>query len=290
MTAVGARRVGLATCAELPAGDPDEAGLRDALAEAGASAEWVVWDDSGVDWSHYALVLVRSTWDYRLRRDEFLTWAERVPRIVNPPAVLRWNTDKRYLDELLAGGVPAVPTTFVAPGEPFDAPDGEYVVKPSVSAGAKDTARFGPGDGRRAGALVDTIHAGGRTAMVQPYLDAVDKRGETALIFIDGVLSHAIRKSAMLARGAGPAGGLFAEERIDARVPSERERELGEAAMAGVGRRFGTLPYARVDLVPGADGSPLVLEVELTEPSLFLAFGDGAARSLAGAVAALVDG
>jgi glutathione synthase/RimK-type ligase-like ATP-grasp enzyme len=265
--------IALATCAALPQGDDDEQLLAAALPE----AVWAVWDDPAVDWAAFELVVVRSTWDYQERREEFLSWARSVPRLVNPAAVLEWNTDKRYLAQVPR----AVATVFVAPGEPFCEPAGEYVVKPTVSAGSRDTARFGAGDRERAEALVRAIHAGGRTAMVQPYLAGVDRHGETALLYFGGRFSHAIRKGAILEPGAEPHENLFAAEDISAREPSADERALADSVVAAVRERFGTdLPYARVDLVPGADG-PQLLELELSEPSLFFAHAEGAAERFA---------
>jgi glutathione synthase/RimK-type ligase-like ATP-grasp enzyme len=237
----------------------------------------------------YDLVVVRSTWDYQERRDEFLAWARGIgDRLANPPAILEWNTDKRYLRELADAGLPVVPTTLVAPGERFAAPAaGEYVVKPTVSAGSRDTARFaGRDDAARAAALVDAIHAGGRTAMVQPYVASVDERGETALLFFDGAFSHAIHKGPLLAPGAEPTSEVFAAETIEPREASAAERELGERLVAHVARRLGGAPpaYARVDVVEGAGGEPLLLELELTEPSLFFAGDPGRLSQFAAAI------
>ncbi len=191
-----ANRVALATCAVFPDGDADDAGLPAAI---GGDVTFAVWDDPEVDWAAFDLVVVRSTWDYQERRDAFLAWARGIgERLINPPAVLAWNTDKRYLHELAAAGLPVVPTTLVAPGAPFTAPAGEYVVKPTVSAGSRDTARFTVGENERAAALAAAIHASGRTAMVQPYVASVDARGETALLFFDGAFSHAIHKGPLL--------------------------------------------------------------------------------------------
>jgi glutathione synthase/RimK-type ligase-like ATP-grasp enzyme len=276
-------RIGLATCSALPRGDADEQLLAAALPE----AEWAVWDDPGVGWDSFDLVVVRSTWDYQARRDEFLAWARSVPRLVNPAAVLEWNTDKRYLAEVPG----AVPTLFVAPGERFARPAGEYVVKPTISAGSRDTARFGDGDGdgERAQALVASIHASGRTAMIQPYLAGVDDHGETALLYFGGRFSHAIRKGPILKPGAEPHEDLFAAEDIAARVPAADERALGDRVLQAVRDRFGgDLPYARVDLVPGPDG-PQLLELELTEPSLFFSYADGAAERFAAILKASKD-
>jgi glutathione synthase/RimK-type ligase-like ATP-grasp enzyme len=268
-------RVALATCSAFPDGDADDVGLPAAI---GGDVVFAIWDDPAVDWAAFDLVVVRSTWDYHHRRDAFLAWADGLgERLVNPPAVLAWNTDKRYLHELAGTGLPVVATTLVAPGHDFAAPAGEYVVKPTVSAGSRDTARFSDGETARAAALVEAIHAGGRTAMVQPYIASVDARGETALLFFDGAFSHAIHKGPLLRPGAAPTSDVFAPETIEPRTPSAAELAVAQRVVDWTADRFGAPPtYARVDLVEGADGTPLLLELELTEPSLF--FADDAER------------
>lgn len=271
-------RVALATCAEVPRGDEDTPPLIVALASRGVKATPVVWDDERVHWADFDLVVVRSTWDYPDRRNAFLTWAESVPRVLNAPEVLRWNTDKRYLATL---GQVTVPTSFKAPGELFVAPDVPFVVKPSVGAGSIGAARYDAGDGR-AREHVDRLHAAGKTVLVQPYLEAVDHRGEVALLFLGGEYSHAVRKAALLPRGGDPGEGLFVEERISATEPSADELELAEQALNTLPFERGQLLYARVDLLPG----PVLLEVELTEPSLYLGYAEGAAERFADAVAA----
>ncbi|HMJ36193.1 MAG TPA: hypothetical protein VK501_19995 [Baekduia sp.] len=272
-------RVALATCRLFPDGDADDVALPAAL----GGAEFVVWDDPRADWEPYDLVVVRSTWDYQLRRDEFLAWAGRLgPKLVNSSELLAWNTDKRYLRQLAAAGLPVVPTALVEPGEAFVAPVGEYVVKPTVSAGSRDTARFteAPGDAVRAAALVQGIHASGRTAMVQPYVASVDTRGETAMLLFDGRFSHAIHKGALLSPGQEPTQEFFAPETIEARTATAAEREVADRVVGWVSQHFGAAPaYARVDLVEDAGGEPIVLELELTEPSLFFAYApEGPAR------------
>jgi glutathione synthase/RimK-type ligase-like ATP-grasp enzyme len=240
-----------------------------------------VWDDGGVEWAEFDLVVVRSTWDYPDRRDEFLAWAESVPRILNSPDVLRWNTDKAYLGSL---GVETVRTTFLAPGVPFVAPGAPFVVKPSVGAGSIGAARYEAGD-ERAHEHVDRLHGAGKTVMVQPFLDAVDHAGEVALHYLGGVFSHAVRKAAMLPRGGAPGEGLFVEERISAAEPSAAELELAERALDTVPFPRPELLYARVDLLPG----PVLLEVELTEPSLYLGYAERAAERFAAAVTAALE-
>jgi glutathione synthase/RimK-type ligase-like ATP-grasp enzyme len=286
--------VALATCAELPEGDEDERLLPPALAARGIESRFVVWDDPAVDWAAFELVVVRSTWDYMVKRDAFMAWADGLPRVFNPAAVLRWNTDKRYLDDLAAAGLPVVPTAFVVPGGPRPPLYGEVVVKPAVSGGSLDTGRFAPERHREAHEHLTKLQSEGRVAMLQPYLPSVDERGETALLYLGGAFSHAIRKGPILRRDGGPMGaddvvmGLFAAESISPREPAPAERAVADATLAYVRERFGPLLYARVDLVQDEEGAPRVLELELTEPSLFLGASDGAADRFAAAVAALL--
>ena len=237
-----------------------------------------MWDDGAVEWSGFDLVVVRSTWDYPDRLDDFLAWAESVPRILNSADVLRWNTDKSYLATL---GIDTIPTAFLRPGDLFVTPEAPFVVKPSVGAGSIGAARYDAGDERAEG-HVRRLHAAGKRVMVQPFLEAVDHAGEVALHYVGGVFSHAVRKAAMLPRGGDPGEGLFVEERISAAEPSADELELAARALDAVPFERGELLYARVDLLPG----PVLLEVELTEPSLYLGYSEGAAERFADAVAA----
>ncbi|WP_448626155.1 ATP-grasp domain-containing protein [Geodermatophilus sp. URMC 64] len=281
----------LASCADARGLDDDEPLLVAALADAGLTAAAADWADPSVDWAAAELVVVRSTWNYAPRRDDFLAWARAVEAATglhNPAAVLEWNTDKRYLAELAEAGVAVVPTAWAAEdGQLAAALDrwaGDVVVKPVVSAGARDTARFRAGEDPRP--FAERILAGGRPVMVQPYLARLDDEGETGLVYLDGEYSHAFGKGALLA-GAPLGPGLFAAETITARTADAAQLAVGDAVLAAVRARTGIVPlYARVDLVPGDDGAPLVLEVELTEPSLNLPVAPGSAQRLAAAIAA----
>jgi glutathione synthase/RimK-type ligase-like ATP-grasp enzyme len=270
-------RIAIATCAELPQLGDDEPMLLDELRARGIDAEPAVWDDPTIDWAAYQLVVVRCTWDYAHRRDEFVAWADSVPRLLNSADVIRWNTDKRYLAQLPA----AVPTQFVQHGDSWEPPADEYVVKPAVSAGSRDTARYARGEEPRAETHVASLTRQHRTVMVQPYLTSVDERGETALVYLGGKYSHAICKGQMLIPGREPSSDLYLPEMITARAPSEAELAVAEQTLDSLPWRREQLLYARVDLIDGVDGTPLVVELELTEPSLFLAYGAGAAARLA---------
>ncbi|WP_319462213.1 hypothetical protein [Micromonospora sp. RTP1Z1] len=292
-SARGEPRVALVTCTELADLDPDDRLVLAPLTARGIAAEAVVWDDPAVDWHAYDLAVLRSPWDYALRRDEFVAWAAKVPALANPAEVVRWNTDKRYLAELSAAGVPTVPTAWVAPGESWVGTDsGEYVIKPAVSAGSQDTGRYDLADPEHrelAVAHVRRLSDAGRLAMVQPYLQAVDTAGETALLFLagpDGLrFSHAIRKGPMLTGPDRGVDGLYKIEDITARTATPGQLAVAERALAAVPGGSGQLLYARVDLIPGPDGSPVLVELELTEPSLFVGHADGAPDRLADAIA-----
>jgi O-ureido-D-serine cyclo-ligase len=248
------------------------------------------------------VAVLRSTWNYVERIVEFRQWARRCAsqtRLLNPPAVVEWNTDKHYLAQLNAAGVAVVPTRFVEPGTdpalalqeflrggegslsagkpvPFD----QFVVKPSVGAGSRDTARYRNADAVRGlEHLARLVTVERRSAMLQPYLASVDSLGETALIYFAGEPSHAIRKGPLLQLDAALVAGLFAPEEITPREPGEDERRLAAAAHAAI--PFAAPLYARIDMVRDAQGAPVLLELELTEPSLFFAQAPGSADRLA---------
>ncbi|MFI1382237.1 RimK family alpha-L-glutamate ligase [Embleya sp. NPDC020886] len=279
-------RVALATCAELPDLDPDERLLFAPLAAHGIRAEAVVWNDPTVDWAAYDLVVLRSVWDYPTRRKEFIEWAAGVPRLANPASIVAWNTDKTYLRDLTRAGLPVVETMWLEPDSTVTLPtSGLHVVKPAISAGSRDTERYdlaAPEQRALAAGHATSLLAGGRTVMVQPYLEAVDTVGETALVYFDGVFSHAVRKGPMLDGTAEMVDGLFRSERIEAREPSAAEFAVAARVLTEI--PVGPLLYARVDLIPAADGTPTLLELELTEPSLFLGHADGAAGRFADAI------
>ena len=292
---IGRLNVALATCAAMPDGFAADRGLKTELEAAGARAEYVSWDDASADWDAFDAVIVRSTFDYSRRRDEFLAWADALDgRLRNPPAVLRWNSDKRYLSDLASAGLPVVPTIFVSPGDGQPPLEGEVVVKPAVSAGGRDTGRFARGAHDTARALLVDITRSGRVAMVQPYLPAVDEHGETALVFVAGQLSHVLRKRAVLAPDEvaparddeiGAAEIMYDEDLVRAGDATGAERELASAIVAALAERFGEPPlYARVDLLADEDGAPTLLELELVEPALYLAEAPGAAQRFAAAI------
>ncbi|WP_128381398.1 ATP-grasp domain-containing protein [Streptomyces cavernae] len=267
--------------------DRDLPVLVGALREAGAETVAVHWDDAGVDWGGFDLVVIRSTWDYSWRVEEFVAWAERCgkeTRLLNPLGVVRWNVDKRYLGDLADAGVAVVPTRYFAPGDPVELPEEyEYVVKPTSGAGARFAARYGAGERETAVRQVARMHAEGFTAMVQPYVRNVDVTGERALQFFGGRFLHANRKGAVLAPGIA-----YDEDKVS--HPGVAPWQATEAELALAERALGAVPgspellYARVDVVDGDDGEPVIMELELVEPNLFLDLHEGSSAVVVEAI------
>jgi hypothetical protein len=282
-------KIAFATCADLPEGWPDDQGAARLL-----GAEFVVWDDPAVDWEAYHRVVLRSVWDYSRRAEEFLAWCAAVgpDRLRNAPDLVAFNHDKRYLGALDAA---TAPTTFVAPGDPLPELSGEVVVKPNVSAGARNTGRFGPSAHADALALVERIRASGRVALVQTYLADVDRGGETALAFVGGELSHVLHKRPVLRdEGVAPvapgpmgvAAAMLEDDLVVAGSATPAQREFAASVLAEIGEHFGIPLYARVDVAADADGRPVLMELEAIEPCLYLDLCPGSAERFARAVLA----
>lgn len=283
-------RVALVTCEMFPDLEDDDQLLRTALRDRDLLVDAVRWDDADADWSAYDLVVLRSPWDYTARRGAFVAWAHSVPRLANPAAVVEWNTDKHYLRELAAAGLPVTPTDFVEPGQPWTPPAaGEWVVKPAISAASLDTGRYRlPEQASLAITHARRLTDAGRTVMIQPYLTAVDTAGETSVLMTPDATgeltySHAIRKGPILTGPDTQRPHSEYTEETSGRTPTDAELSVAARAVAAAP---GPLLYARVDMIPGADGEPVLLELELTEPSLFLRHDPDAAPRLADAILA----
>ncbi|MEW9532302.1 RimK family alpha-L-glutamate ligase [Microbispora sp. NPDC049125] len=244
---------------------------------AGIEGSPVAWDDPEADWASFDAAVVRSAWNYVDRRDEFLAWTRRAQaatRLFNPASVLEWNTDKTYLREL---GVPIVPTHWAEPGG--ELPDwDEYVVKPTVSASARGVVRTA--DRQAAAGHVAKLAGEGHAVMVQPYIEAVEREGELSLMYFGGEFSHAVRRHPMLTGVA-----IDVDNRATLRDPDDDQFALAERVLATVKE---PLLYARVDVVRMPDGEPVLMELELAEPYLFLRYELAAPDMFAQALAGLL--
>lgn len=268
------RLVGIATCHRLPEPDVDQERLLAALANAGITATMAAWDDPAVDWRRFELVVIRSTWNYIQYLEAFLAWADRgaaATRLYNPAPVVRWNCHKSYLRDLEREGIMVVPTAWLdrgASGSLAAIMDergwDQVVIKPQVGAGSFKTERFDRSQLAHGEAFLAAL-VQQREVMVQPYLRSVEGYGERSLIWIDGELTHAIRKS--------PRLGDAPEQVSEAMPIADDERRLAEGLMA---TRGPGLLYGRVDLARDDGGVCRVMELELVEPSLFLRQGPAA--------------
>jgi hypothetical protein len=261
-------KVALATCAKLPEPDVDEAPLMSSLEVAGAKVRLLAWDDADSRPDTDELVVIRSTWNYYEHVEAFLGWVERTgraTRLLNPAPIVQANAKKTYLREVERRGIDVVPTEFLERGvaasiegitraRGWDA----IVIKPVVSAGSFLTQRFEAKQSTEAQRFLEELTAK-RDAMVQRWMPSVDTYGERSLVWIDGELSHAIRKSARFIGGS---------ESVSAEVPiSPEERAFAERVLSPIAKE---LLYARVDVVRDEDGTVRLMELELIEPSLFL--------------------
>jgi len=281
------RRVAIATSLSDDVNlDPDGQILLDALSDVGLDGSMRVWDDPSIDWATYELTVIRSTWDYTRDRDAYLAWARGIERLLNPYSIIQYSTDKHYLGDLASRSHRIVPTTFCDVSEDPVFPDTKFVVKPTVGAGSIDAEKYDPQDFDRALAHVRDLHSSGRDAMIQPYVSSIDSDGERALVFIDGAFSHAMTKGAMLNRAADDRDALFRREQMSVANAEPDAVAFAEAVLDD--DRFRGILYGRVDLVKAPEGWA-IMELELVEPSLFLAYDDQAPHRLANAIRARLD-
>jgi O-ureido-D-serine cyclo-ligase len=274
--------------------------LLDACRANGFATEVCAWEDPAIDWSHYNAVLLRSPWNCVEQLPEFLAWCEHVAAVTqlfNPLPVARWALDKHYLADLSAQGVPVVPSKFIEPSTPpllaleqfltTHSQTKEIVVKPTVGSYSRGVQRYTRLRKAEAAEHIAKLLGQGCHVILQPYLESIDRDGETDLIYFDGIYSHAIRKSALLM-----PDGTVNVPTLDfrkARVADEDERTVALAALTAAASHLGLeqpLLYGRVDLIRDNDGKPMVLELDICEPSLNLPFSEGSATRL---VQALVN-
>lgn len=276
----------LATCESIPNLTKDDQSLIAPLAKHGIKARAAIWGDANVNWREAHAVLIRSCWDYHLRLKEFLAWISALEqanvKVWNPPAMLRWNTNKIYLRDLEEKGVPIVPTLWPETG--FDLRQelrqrnwNQAVVKPRVSATAYRTLLTSPDAAESAQPLIDDLIRG-PGAMVQEFQEEVQSQGEWSLIFFSGEFSHAVVKT--------PKPGDFrSQEEFGGDI---RNKPPSDSLIQAARRAIAALPvtplYARVDGVESRNQFRL-MELELIEPALYMHLAEGSAERFAAAIA-----
>ncbi len=277
--------VALITCNPPPIFETEEEILLGELRKIGLSGISVAWDDPEFDWSTCKLAVVRSTWDYWHRRNEFIDWAREVEKktsLWNSAKIIEWNTHKSYLKDLTEKGVSTIPTIWTekdsSDRETFlviqDLEWQEYVIKPAVSGGAENTKRFQKKN-------VDLAHqhlcsiVQSNDAMIQPYLSSVDDYGERSLLYIDGEFTHSVRRPSILNGQVNKMSSMQIVPMVDEEVQfaSHVLRSVSEPLL-----------YARIDFVRDSDGKYFLMELELVEPSLFLTLSEKALNRFSNAI------
>jgi glutathione synthase/RimK-type ligase-like ATP-grasp enzyme len=279
--------VALVTCRRLPDLDPDDHPLAAALVGRGHRVSMPVWDDEAVDWRGFDVAMLRSTWDYHHRRDEFLAWAERADAatcLLNPLPLLRWNSHKGYLAEIAAREAPVIPTEIASAGSRLDVAArmrergwARAVLKPAVGADSFGTILVDAGD-TAAGQAHAEVMLPERDMMLQPYFRSVEEPGERCLVHIGGRYSHAVRKNSHFLGGrhVGPEGRTV--------IADDDEREAAARILSVAGAEDAL--YARVDLARDDEGGPRLMELELVEPTLFFLNAPGSAEAMVAALEA----
>lgn len=281
------RTVAVATCQRLGhKPDTDFAIVAGPLRDVGVDLVFIPWNEQE-HWRGFAACIVKATWDYIDQPEQFARWIGHTncqTNLFNDAEALRWNIHKSYLLELDGAGVATVPTIVIQRGAardstPADVPLWEeIVVKPAISVGGLQTRRFAGGT-REARQFINLLLATG-DALVQPFVPSILVEGETSIVYIDGQLSHAVSKRV-------PAGGFAAQRDLGAQIelcsPDPREVELADKAL----RLIPPALFARVDIV-WLEGTPVVMELELIEPALFLDLAPAGAERLVAAIASRV--
>lgn len=284
-----------ATCEELPGFDPDDELAARALADLGARVRPAMWTDPSVDWGAADLCVLRSTWDYHRRPDDFARWVEKVSTqtlLVNPADVVIWNAHKFYLRDLQQRGVPVVPSEFVERTSAEELSEllerrgwNEAVLKPAYGASAHGVmhVRRNASELREGNEYLRELLRRG-DAIVQPYLESVATHHERALVFIGDRYSHAVTKAPFMhaSQRLGDRAGMPPGTSGEVPVVAEPE-EIAVASAALRAAPPGSV-YARVDVVRDDDARPCILELELIEPTLYLFAEETAPQRLARAL------
>ncbi len=282
------------TYSDLPDLDPDDKLVLDILTERGFDCNVAIWDDPKVNWSEAGVTVIRSTWDYHKKYSQFINWVDTTSKatvLLNRSEYIRWNASKLYLRDLAEAGIAIVPTTWLLRDDKVDVEQklpeilkqnfGKIVVKPSVGLATSgvlvvDENNLDAGIEHAKTLLED------HDVMVQPFMSSVQEKGEKALVFINGRFCHAAQKAPFQALAtAGNAGEKPIEVTMDEVELAEHTMSIvsqivreHENKLTGIADDTFLPPplYARVDIVRDSTNQPVIIELELVEPSLFMAF------------------
>jgi len=268
-------KIAFATSSEFPNLTDDDRLAAQALAAHGLTVDPVLWDSPRLEWTSYAAVIIRSCWDYHYRPADFKAWLDRLDdlgvSLWNPAELVRWNMDKTYLSDLQQQGVRVLPSVWLARGARVQlahlmAEKGweQVVVKPLISAGAKQTVLISRGDApARQAEFAESLQQS--SLIVQEFASEVQARGEWSFLFFGGQYSHAVLKQPHVEdfRVQDHFGGT-----VQAASPSAALIDQAGEILALLDA---DLLYARVDAIE-RNGSLYLMELELIEPCLYFEF------------------
>ena len=288
---------------------PDDQIAVDELRRRGHAVTPVIWGgDIGTLKESFDLLVVRSPWDYMdtiALRKAFFSWIGTLDKsgiqVFNPPAVMTWLTDKRYLLDLEEAGVPVVPTAHVAPGSAIQLADcfqGPLVIKPAISAAGEGLVLLQTEPEAEAFQTEFTRLNATQGYLLQPLIDEIRSEGEWSLIYFGGAYSHALLKKpaagTILCHAERGGSLLFQNAPAQVRAVADQliERLPGAFHRCKAERyRSSLFPllYLRVDVIP-AERGPLISECEGVEPELFFRARPGCEKVFADMLCARSSG
>ncbi len=262
--------------------------LKDALERLGLSVNRTYWDDPNYDWGQTRAVVFRTIWDYFERFDEFWPWLQRIQnqtQLINPMELIEWNIDKAYLFDLAQRGIPVVPSVLVKKGETrslsaMAAQNNwtDLVVKPTIAGGGYLTYKYGADELDQRQTQFDAL-VQDRDMLVQGYIPSITTRGEASLMVFGGVFTHSILKRAK-------TGDFRVQDDFGGSVhPYEHTHDDVALAQKVMAQCSGVPAYGRVDIVWNEHNQPMVSELEIIEPELWVRNAPWSADYFAKAIA-----
>jgi glutathione synthase/RimK-type ligase-like ATP-grasp enzyme len=239
------------------------------LQNKGLHIEKVVWDDPNIQWSEYKAIILKAPWDYHEKYTQFISWLDQLQNegipVWNEVDTVKWNSDKYYLADIAQKGLPVIPTRYIHQLEEvkeswFEGSD-KWVIKPCISAGAKNTILFNVSQWTEIATNLESWLQE-EPYMLQPYVKEI-QNGEWSLLFFGGKYSHSLLKTPKDAdfRVQHYLGG-----KVDYQTASS---DLIQQAQRYIDAFASNTLYARVDGVL-INGVFHLMELELIEPYLFI--------------------